>query len=370
MAIDGKEDDPSKAQTADVLSQEPKLLSENGELTAKKLEEDQNRSLPKENSIDQSDKKNVKEDDPKDKEITKDDDANDEIAKKNEKGESSSSPSSAAGEEEHGFLSVLRDHEKRALIDLKSRLEEAILTNKLFDKKAEQPHSDKKHESNKSEEAENSDKGKEVAVERSEHESPVEVDKDISLWGVPLLPSKGDEALDILLYKFLMAREFKASDAFEMLRNTLVWRKENKIDSIMDEDMGNDYDSVGYMKGCDREGHPVCYNVYGVFADEAMYNKTFGTDASRDKFLRWRIQLLEKEIKKLDFRPGGVSKLLQVTDLKNAPGPSRSVIRAETKRAVGILQDNYPEFVDKNVSLATRSALTKFFSFRTNKDEC
>ncbi|KAL6544643.1 hypothetical protein OROMI_023505 [Orobanche minor] len=102
------------------------------------------------------------------------------------------------------------------------------------------------------------------------------------------------------------------------------------------------------MKGFDREGRPICYNVYGFFADEEMYDKTFGNEVSREKFLRWRIQLLEKEILKLDFRPGGICTLLQVNDLKNAPGPSRRDLRLATKRALGIFQDNYPEFVARN----------------------
>ncbi|KAL0407131.1 UNVERIFIED_CONTAM: Patellin-4 [Sesamum latifolium] len=134
-----------------------------------------------------------------------------------------------------------------------------------------------------------------------------------------------------------------------MLRNTLQWRKEQKIDTILDEDFGNDYDSVGYMKGLDREGHPVCYNAFGVFADDEVCDKTFGTEVSRERFLRWRLQLLEKEIQKLDFRPGGISTLVQINDLKECPGPARKDLRLVSKQAVAILQDNYPEFVARNI---------------------
>ncbi|GLJ30409.1 hypothetical protein SUGI_0601750 [Cryptomeria japonica] len=45
---------------------------------------------------------------------------------------------------------------------------------------------------------------------------------------------------------------------------------------------------VAYMHGVDKEGHPVCYNIYGVFEDKELYNKTFGDDAKHDKFLQWR----------------------------------------------------------------------------------
>ncbi|MCE3050730.1 hypothetical protein HAX54_047964 [Datura stramonium] len=64
------------------------------------------------------------------------------------------------------------------------------------------------------------------------------------------------------------------------------------------------------------------YNVYGEFQNKELYNKTFGDEEKRNKFLRWRIQFLERSIRKLDFNPGGINT---------------------------IFQDNYPEFVAKQV---------------------
>ncbi|KAK4434689.1 Patellin-4 [Sesamum alatum] len=287
--------------------------------------------------------------------------------------------SSSAGSKENVFPHDLKEHEKAALVELRSKLEYAILKNKLYKKGKDKDKDEKKAESQKENSSEekqepekveeekgkqgkdedggdNVEKGKSKEEEEEQKtdgeemvQIEIEVDKDIALWGVPLLPSKGDKSTDVLLLKFLIAREFKTNDAFEMLRNTLQWRKEQKIDSILDEDFGNDYDSVGYMKGLDREGHPVCYNVFGVFADDEMCDKTFGTEASRERFLRWRLQLLEKEIQKLDFRPGGVSTLVQINDLKECPGPARKDLRLVCKQAVAILQDNYPEFVARNI---------------------
>ncbi|KAL9159838.1 hypothetical protein ABFS82_08G160800 [Erythranthe guttata] len=346
-----------------------------------------NVSLPisnKENSVENG-KENVKESEKIDKCLSNEN--GNEIATKIEKGESSSSSSPTNAKDrdlslisdENAFVADLKEYEKRALLDLKSKLEEAILTHKLFKKaknneeKIEEESSDKITDENEKQDIV-ADKGKDkMIVTEKDDKADEEVDKDIALWGVPLLPSKGDSATDILLFKFLVARDFKPNDAFEMLRNTLEWRKENKIDSITEEELSESfYDTVGYMKGLDREGHPVCYNVYGVFDDEATYNKTFGTEASREKFLRWRLQLLEKEIRKLDFRHGGVSKLLQINDLKNAPGPSRRDLRLATKRAVGILQDNYPEFVSRNIFInvpfwyyAFNAILSPFLTQRT-----
>ncbi|GMH02341.1 hypothetical protein Nepgr_004180 [Nepenthes gracilis] len=63
--------------------------------------------------------------------------------------------------------------------------------------------------------------------------------KEIRLWGVPLLPSKGDEGTDIILMKFLKAQDWKVAGAFEMLRRTLTWRKNQKIDQILEEKLGD-----------------------------------------------------------------------------------------------------------------------------------
>ncbi|KAJ4978394.1 hypothetical protein NE237_009174 [Protea cynaroides] len=119
-----------------------------------------------------------------------------------------------------------------------------------------------------------------------------------------------------------------------MLKNTLKWRK-----------------SVAYMNGVDREGHPVCYNIYG----------TFGTEEKRNQFLRWRFQLMEEGIQKLDFKQGG-----------NSPGPSKKELRIATKQAVGLLQDNYPEFVARNIFInvpfwyyAFSVVLSPFLTHRT-----
>ncbi|XP_068656289.1 patellin-4-like [Aristolochia californica] len=193
------------------------------------------------------------------------------------------------------------------------------------------------------------EKAAEAGETKEKIEQAVEVDKDISVWGVPLLPSKGDESTDVVLLKFLLAREFKVNEAFEMLRNTLLWRKAFNINSILNEEFDSNLNSVAYMNGVDHDGHPVCYNVYGAFEDEEFYRKTFGTEEMREQFLRWRFQVMEKGIEKLNFKRGGVSSLLQITDLKSTPGPSKKELRLATKKAVALLQDNYPEFVARNI---------------------
>ncbi|XXG73584.1 hypothetical protein AAC387_Pa07g2479 [Persea americana] len=184
-------------------------------------------------------------------------------------------------------------------------------------------------------------------VAEAEQTPPPPPPEEVFIWGVPLLGD--DERSDVLLLKFLRARDFKAKDAFLMIKNTVRWRKEFGIGGLLEEDLGNDLEKVVFMHGFDKEGHPVCYNVYGEFQNKELYQKSFSDEEKRQKFLRWRIQFLEKGIQQLDFSPTGICTLVQVTDLKNSPGPGKKELRQATNQAVSLLQDNYPEFVAKQI---------------------
>lgn len=157
-----------------------------------------------------------------------------------------------------------------------------------------------------------------------------------------------------------------------MIKNTVRWRKEFGIEELLEQDLGDDLKKVAFMHGFDKEGHPVCYNVYGEFQNKELYQKTFSDEEKRQKFLRWRIQFLEKSIRKLDFSPGGVCTIVQVNDLKNSPGPGKWELRQATKQALQLLQDNYPEFVAKQVFinvpwwyLAVNRMISPFLTQRT-----
>ncbi|KAK8651633.1 hypothetical protein V6N13_141223 [Hibiscus sabdariffa] len=182
--------------------------------------------------------------------------------------------------------------------------------------------------------------------EPKEEEVPPPPPEEVSIWGIPLL---ADERSDVILLKFLRARDFKVKDAFTMLKNTVIWRKEFGVEGLLEEDLGNELEKVVFMHGFDKEGHPVCYNAYGEFQNKELYQNTFGDDEKRSKFLRWRIQFLEKSIRKLDFSPTGISTIFQVNDLKNSPGLGKRELRQATNHALNLLQDNYPEFVAKQV---------------------
>lgn len=177
----------------------------------------------------------------------------------------------------------------------------------------------------------------------------------ISIWGVSLNPpSSGDgapaadERADVVLLKFLRARDFRVRDAHAMLLRCASWRAEFRADAVLDEDLGfKDLEGVvAYMHGWDRDGHPVCYNAYGVFKDRDMYDRVFGDGDRLSRFLRWRVQVMERGVRALQLRPGGVNAIIQVTDLKDMP---KRELRAASNQILSLFQDNYPEMVARKV---------------------
>uniref|UniRef100_A0A5B7BPL1 Patellin-3-like n=1 Tax=Davidia involucrata TaxID=16924 RepID=A0A5B7BPL1_DAVIN len=193
--------------------------------------------------------------------------------------------------------------------------------------------------------------------------------EEVSIWGIQLL---ADEKSDVILLKFLRARDFKVKEAFTMIKNTVRWQKEFGIESLIEEELGTELEKVVFMHGFDKEGHPVCYNAYGEFQNKELYQNTFADEEKRQKFLKWRIQFLEKSIRKLDFSPDGICTIVQVNDLKNSPGLFMRELRQATNQALQLLQDNYPEFVAKQVFinvpwwyLAFYRMISPFFTQRT-----
>ncbi|XP_004503864.1 patellin-3-like [Cicer arietinum] len=206
-------------------------------------------------------------------------------------------------------------------------------------------------------------------LEAKEEASLPKQPEEVSIWGIPLL---ADKRSDVILLKFLRARDFKVKEAFTMIKNTIRWRNEFKMEELLDEKLGDELEKFVYMHGFDKEGHPVCYNIYGEFQDKELYKKCFSDEEKREKFLRWRIQFLEKSIRNLDFDHGGICTIVQVNDLKDSPGPGKWELRQATKQALQLLQDNYPEFVAKQVFinvpwwyLAVNRMISPFLTLRT-----
>ena len=95
-------------------------------------------------------------------------------------------------------------------------------------------------------------------IEKHDDNDDLSALEDLTLWGVPLLHSKGDERTDVILLKFLHARDVKIDDVMTMLEDMLAWRKQFHADKLIEEEICTEFDHVAYMHGVDNEGHPIC----------------------------------------------------------------------------------------------------------------
>ncbi|KAJ1801369.1 Non-classical phosphatidylinositol transfer protein (PITP) [Coemansia sp. RSA 2399] len=161
-----------------------------------------------------------------------------------------------------------------------------------------------------------------------------------TLWGVPLQPTdaseQDDPRIDVILAKFLKARNNDLDQAREMLTNTLKWRAEFGVDALLDETFPEDvFGSVGYMHGTDKEGRPVTYNFYGNLDNKAVFGDL-------ERFLRWRVQLHERGMRAVDFV--NTSDMVQVHDYDGVGIFSYDkYARAASRATVQVMSDNYPE---------------------------
>ena len=152
------------------------------------------------------------------------------------------------------------------------------------------------------------------ALERLKTELPdvlSELEGAPSLWGVPLPDGRADkpDALDIVLLKFLRADDFAYDTARERLRKCLVWRAAAQVDGIATQDLGLGAAFAGHddVRGADRDGRPLVISRFGTMDVETVFG-----DAER--FLLWRVQLMERAVAELPFERGAPETLCQVHD--------------------------------------------------------
>ncbi|XP_073526332.1 uncharacterized protein [Phyllobates terribilis] len=182
----------------------------------------------------------------------------------------------------------------------------------------------------------------------SEEPATVVPPEDVFLWGIPIL---GDERSDVILLKFLRARDFKVKETLAMIKKCVRWRKEFGVDSLVEEDLGDDYNKAVFVHGSDKEGRPVIYNVFSEFNNKELYQLAFSDTEKQSKLLKWLVQFMERTVRKMEFNPDGINSFVLVNDLKNSPGYGKREFYKIINRFFVLLQDNYPEFVAKQVCL-------------------
>ncbi|RIA86330.1 CRAL-TRIO domain-containing protein [Glomus cerebriforme] len=158
-----------------------------------------------------------------------------------------------------------------------------------------------------------------------------------TLWGVELNKDSQDEKLDVILIKFLKARNFDVNQSKEMLTKSIKWRIEFKADDLLSETFPDLYRKVGFIHKRDKENRPITYNLYGGLNNKEVFGNL-------DQFLKWRVQLMEKGIQEIDFV--NVDQCIQVHDYNSvAYSNYDNTVKTASKAVSTIFQDNYPEFL-------------------------
>ncbi|PWA52816.1 hypothetical protein CTI12_AA450470 [Artemisia annua] len=105
------------------------------------------------------------------------------------------------------------------------------------------------------------------------------------------------EKYDVILLKFLLEKNSRVQDAYNMLIKSLEWRKAYGAYSIIEQDLGFKTleNHVSYNMGCDREGYSLCYTNYSDFfklvvPSSAMENQILVGQASDSRlWSRWQV---------------------------------------------------------------------------------
>ena len=88
---------------------------------------------------------------------------------------------------------------------------------------------------------------------------------------------------------------------------------------------------------------PVTYNYYG----QVSVDELFGSDDGVERFIRWRVQLMERVIDLLEFGSGHdtsvqVHDYLDVSMLSVDPR-----VRQASKKIIELFQNHYPEMLSR-----------------------
>jgi len=100
---------------------------------------------------------------------------------------------------------------------------------------------------------------------------------------------------DAYLLRYLRTHEFNMEKAVKSLTRVHNWRKDNDIDSILDEDLSKNFKDLPYkIDGFDREGNPLLRLYFGRW-----FIRKYGVAGKRETIVKVFRQMQEKLLQKI-----------------------------------------------------------------------
>ncbi|KAK9367069.1 CRAL-TRIO domain-containing protein [Lipomyces kononenkoae] len=148
---------------------------------------------------------------------------------------------------------------------------------------------------------------------------------------------------DVLALKFLVANKYDVPEARKQLLETLTWRKSfQPLKAASEETHDSKFNGLGYITEGTDGGEVITWNLYGQI--DGNHDVVFG---DVDEFLRWRVALMEKGLKLLDFSSQR-TKISQVHDYLNVSFFRMDPHAKKASRAtIALFQKHYPELLGK-----------------------
>ncbi|SCU87603.1 LADA_0E05028g1_1 [Lachancea dasiensis] len=179
------------------------------------------------------------------------------------------------------------------------------------------------------------------------------------LYGYQLLPGDyyKESIVKALLYKFCKANNFEYEGTTSALCDTLNWRREfDPLSAAFSERHDDALVNVGILTKYPKEDsnkRVVTWNLYGALITQ----KHVFDDIN--KFLRYRIGLMERSIGLLDFEDESNNFVAQVHDYDGVSmWRMDPQIKKCTKQVIAVFQKHYPELLSAKFFINVPSLLT------------
>ncbi|KAN0042858.1 hypothetical protein ACTA71_010488 [Dictyostelium dimigraforme] len=186
-------------------------------------------------------------------------------------------------------------------------------------------------------------------------------EETLKIWNINL--ENDSKERDIILLKFLRAREFKFENSKQMLIDSLIWRKQNQVDGekIVNEEFPEYYKNIGTIYKTDKDGRPVMINHYHAIDPEVIFKDGV------DQFVRWKVQQMEIAIREtLIPSQWEIEDLIVIHDYKDCSFFRMDPrIKQASNQTIQTLQNNYPEFLARKFFINIPWLMEKLFTIFT-----